>query len=498
MQRVSFRQDKVSRCFSLVSMSLVVLLFMSGMRASAEDKGTITGLQQMGKAFAHIAEKASPAVVGIETEKIITRDKTIRRSPFGDQFFEDDFFDYFFRRRSPRRRLPRERSPKSESRRLTQGSGFIISSSEGYILTNNHVIAGADKITVILGDKRKFKAEVVGTDPESEVAVIKIDAENLTSLELGDSDALEVGEWVVAIGNPFGLTHTVTAGIVSAKSRTVGLTDYDDFIQTDAAINPGNSGGPLLNLEGKAIGINSAIVTRSGGYMGIGLAIPINMARHAYEQLVESGKVVRGWLGVTIEDLTPKKAPFFGLPEDTKGVLIPQVFEDSAAEKGGLKDGDIVVEFEGKPVEDKEAFRNRVAMMKPGTGVKIVVLRDGRRKSLRLKLGERPPMDQLVPGRSNVLKKLGLTVQNLTDDLAQRLGFEDLSGVVVTEVEAGSAASRVGISVGTLIMEVNREPVRNVREFNMALEQVEKGGTILLLVQDQYYRRFVVLTVPEE
>jgi len=493
--RSSSVENRPVSYFLLVWVSLVTVLFATGGAVAAEPSNTISELREIGKAFAKVAEQASPAVVGITTEKKVTQEYSMDRQPFRDPFFEDEFFDYFFRR-SPRRRSPQRRQP--ESRRLAQGSGFIIS-TDGYILTNNHVVEGADEIKVTVGKDKPIKAELIGTDPESEVALVKIDAENLTALELGDSDALEVGEWVLAIGNPFGLSHTVTAGIVSAKGRKgVGLAAYEDFIQTDAAINPGNSGGPLINLDGKVVGINSAIISRSGGYMGIGLAIPINLAKSVYEQLVESGKVVRGWLGVAIEDLTPEKAPFFKLPENAKGVLISQVFEDSAAEKGGLQRDDVVVELDSQPIEDMNTFRNRVAMQRPGTKVKIVVMRDGKRKALTVKLGEKPSDEQITILGSGASQKLGLTVQNLTGDLAERLGFEGLTGVLVTEVDAGSPAAQAGITPGTLIMEVNRKEVKNTREFSKAVEEVGAGGTVLLYIQDQYYRRFVVLTIPHE
>ena len=498
MRISSIEKNRVKSQLLLVAALLAAMFFGTSVESFGGDDNNIGSLREMSKAFAQIAKKASPAVVGITTEKMVTRRYSPHQSPFGEQFFEEDFFENFFRRRSPHQRSPHQEG-KKESRPSGQGSGFIIS-TDGYILTNNHVITGADTIKVKLADvKDPVEAELVGTDPASEVAVIKIEAENLTPVEFGDSDSLEVGEWVLAIGNPFGLSHTVTAGIVSAKGRSVGLADYEDFIQTDAAINPGNSGGPLVNLDGKVIGINSAIITRSGGYMGIGLAIPINMAKNVYEQLVESGKVVRGWLGVGIANITPDVAPFFGLAEDTKGVLINQVFEDSAAEKGGLKEGDVVVEFDGIVVDDVDTFRNRVATFKPETKVKMVVLRNKKRRTLTVTLGERPSGGRMAPaGQPDIVEKLGLTVQNLSDDLAKRLGLEGLSGVIVTEVEPGSPAAREGITAGTLIMEVNRKQVKNTREFNKVIEEAEKGVPILLYIQDQYYRRFVAISVPED
>ena len=424
--------------------SMIVVLFLATAPVFAEDRSDIDILRKMGKAFASIAEKASPAVVGLRSERSVTQ-----QSPFDEPFdpFGDDFFEYFFRRQMPRQHQPR--------RQLAQGSGFIIS-ADGYILTNNHLVGESEKITVTLNDGREFEAKVIGTDPDSDVAVIKIDANNLPYLETADSDKLEVGEWILAIGNPFGLAHTVTAGIVSAKGRSgVGISTYEDFIQTDAAINPGNSGGPLLNLDCKVVGINTAIISRSGGNMGIGFAIPINLAKNVYEQLVESGTVTRGYLGVNIQDLTPELAKSFGL-KDAKGVLIPNVTADSAAEKAGMKQGDIIVELDGVPIEKTKDLLNRVAMLKPGTKVEVVVLREGERKTLTVELGTRPKAEQAAAIRSDILDQLGITVQNLTPETAEHFGYKDETGVIVTNVEQGSLADFGGIVPGTLIVEVNR------------------------------------------
>jgi serine protease Do len=361
------------------------------------------------------------------------------------------------------------------------------------------MVEDADKITVRIGEKTQYKAKIVGTDPDSDIAVIKIDSDKLPYLEFADSDALEVGEWVIAIGNPFGLSHTVTAGIVSAKGRSgMGLLRYEDFIQTDAAINPGNSGGPLLNLDGNVVGINAAIVSSSGGNLGIGLAIPINMAKSVYNQLINKGTVVRGFLGVGIQDLTGNLATSFGLKEPN-GVLVTEVTKDSAAEKAGLKRGDVIVELDGRSVDRTNVLQNKIAMKKPGTAVKIVILRDGNRKELTAELGERSSKEEkLAAGKSQMLEELGITVQNLTDDLAGRLGYEGLSGVIVTAVEEGSLAELSGVSAGTLIVEVDRKPVKNTREFKEAIEQAAKEGTILLLVRDGDYSRFVVITLPQK
>ena len=489
MRTKAFGEPCKSRYLAVWIVALFVILGGSAV-GICEDAGSIDTLRQMGKAFATIAEQASPAVVGLEVEKTVSyQQPSVEGWPFGDPFspFEDDPFEHFFRRRSPQRHQAPKQRPRTD-----KGSGFIIS-IDGYILTNNHLAEDADKIIIKLGDGREFEAKVIGTDPESDVAALKIDAEDLPYLELADSDALEVGEWVLAIGNPFGLSHTVTAGIVSAKGRRVGLTSFDDFIQTDAAINPGNSGGPLLNLDGKVVGINTAIVSRSGGNMGIGLAIPINMAKSIYEQLLESGTVTRGYLGVVIQDLTDDLAESFGL-EGVKGVLLPDVTEGSAAAAAGIKKGDIVVEFEGEAVEDGDDFRNRVAMLKPGTKVEIVVLRDGERKTLKVELGERPKEFGAASGeKSEALEELGISVQNLTDDLAERLGYEGMSGVVVSAVEPSSLAAEKGIQPGMLIQEVNRQQIKNTKDFYEALEKASEGGTILLYINNGQYSQYIVL-----
>jgi serine protease Do len=473
----------------------IFLIFLAPLPILAEDAG-INALRQVSKAFAKIAEEASPAVVGIKAEKTITYEQPMFREwPFGEQFdpFEDDIFDRFFRWYSPRRREPRQRKYQQRA----QGSGFIVS-ADGYILTNNHLVGEADKVLVKVEEDEEVEAKVIGTDPDSDVAVIKIDAKDLTHLKLADSDQLEVGEWVVAIGNPFRLSQTVTAGIVSAKGRSgFRLATFEDYIQTDAAINPGNSGGPLLNLDGKVVGINTFIISQSGGYMGIGFAIPINMAKFVYQRIVEKGEVERGYLGIGYKELTPESAPILGLDEDTKGVVVADVLKDSAAEKAGLKRYDVIIELDGKSVEDGNEFLNRVSMLKPGTKVKIVVLRDGKRKILTAKLERRPSQDKESSEEKEASPNLGFTVTNLTDEYAERLGFEGLSGVIVTSVEAGSKAAEKGIAAGMLIMEVNREPVKNTKEFDGAIKKARKEGRVLLLVNDGRYTSFIVLKLDD-
>lgn len=480
----------------IIFVTIIFVAYLFGGFAFAQDQASISALRQMGKAFASIAEKTSPAVVGIKADKVyIQQYSGMPYWFFEDPFFDDDFFEHFFGR--PRQRKRQQQPQQRKTLRPVQGSGFIIS-EDGYILTNNHLVGEAENVRVQLNDEREFEAKVIGTDPESDVALVKIDQKGLPHLELANSDTLEVGEWVIAIGNPFGLSHTVTAGIVSAKGRSnVGITTYEDFIQTDAAINPGNSGGPLLNLDGKVVGINTAIVSRSGGNMGIGLAIPVNLAKAIYEQLISEGKVVRGYLGIALQDISPELAENFEL-KDSKGVIITEVVEDSAADKAGLKLEDIVVEFNGKRVEDRADLMRRVAMLPPGTKVEMVILRDGKKKDITAELGERPKQEEKIDEAPATVYDLGLKVENLSDELMERLGYKDLEGVVVAEVSRGSVAQREGIEPGMLIMKVNRTAVSNVREFYKEIEKVKKGETVVLLVTDGKYRRFVPLRVPEE
>ncbi len=500
MRVLSFKPGRGASCHLVISTFLVLVLLAGVLPVFAqEDTNSIATLRQMGKAFAQIAEKASPAVVTIRAERTVTQQYyTIPDWPFGDGFspFDDDFFDRFFRDRLRPRRSP---GRQQRSVQTAQASGFIIS-PDGYILTNNHLVGEADKVLVKVAERAETEAKVVGTDVATDVAVVKIDGNNLPYLRLADSDKLQVGEWVVAIGNPFGLSHTVTAGIVSAKGRSIFSSEeleYQDFIQTDAAINRGNSGGPLLNLDGKVVGINTAIIG-PGGNIGIGFAIPINLAKNVQQQLIDTGKVVRGYLGIAMVQLTAELAEGLGLAEDTKGVAVSQVFEDSPAEEAGIKHNDVIVEFEGQPVENGNEFRSRVAMLKPGTKVKLVVLRDSKRKTFTIKLAERPSEGKIVAAKSQTIEKLGLTVQNLTDDLAERLGYEGLTGVVVTQVEPGYQAQRKGIKAGMLIMEVNRETVANTKEFDKAVEKAGKDRSILLLITDGRYARYVILKLPKE
>ncbi|GAB4341375.1 MAG: serine protease HtrA [Desulfobulbaceae bacterium] len=452
--------------------------------AHADEDENIALLDRSAKAFASVVKKAGPAVVHVRVEKSVKGGRL--QNPF--DFFNDPFFERFFG--------PRFQHPRQEPREYKQrgaGSGFIIS-ADGYILTNNHVVEGADKITVRLDDEREFKAEVVGTDPQSDVALIKIDGNKLPALPLGDSDRLEVGEWVIAIGSPFELNQTVTVGVVSAKGRSrIGISDYENFIQTDAAINPGNSGGPLLNIRGEVVGMNTAIFSRSGGYMGIGFAIPVNMIKAIQEQLRKHGKVTRGWLGVVIQDITEELAKSFEL-DTTKGVLISEVSEDSPAAKAGIKQGDVITKLNGSEIKDVTELRNKVALILPGTKVKVELIRDGKKKTVTVTIGEQPE-DFGKPGfmGDNPLARMGLALQDLTPDLAKQFNYEEDQGVLIADVEPDSPAALAGLQAGQLIEEVNKKRVHSMAELRDVMEKSSSPDQVLLRVRAGEYSQYVVL-----
>ena len=457
--------------------------------AAAQDAG-IESLRESGRAFRSVAKQVSPAIAFIQVEKEVSQQS--QRNPFEGTPFGDEFLRRFFGE-------PYQRSPQETPKRRAsgQGSGFLIS-DDGYIMTNNHVVGGADKVTVQLLDGREYDAKIIGTDPPTDVALIKIEAdEKLPYLKLGNSDQLEVGDWVLAFGNPFGLSHTLTAGIVSAKGRSgIGLNDYENFIQTDAAINPGNSGGPLVNLEGEVVGMNTAIFSRSGGYMGIGFAIPINMAERIRSQLIENGSVQRGRIGVYIQDLDKDLAESFGL-DQRSGILIAQVMDDSPAQKAGLKQGDIVLELNGDKVSKVANFRNRVSLTAPGTKIKLLVLRDGDKKTLQVEVGALDDVTNTASAEAtDQLPKLGMTLQKLTPELAEQLGYENAQGVVVTNVDTDSLAARAGIRRGDLIEEVNRSPVSSPDQVKKLITESSKK-TVLLLVRQGEASRYLALKLDE-
>ncbi len=472
---------------------LFMLLALTGfMPAHGLDEG-IESLRESSRAFAAVARQVSPSVVFIQVES--TRN-SVAQSPFFSPF-DDDFFRRFFD--GPFSEPPRQQSPAPQQRTVSQGSGFVFSSRQGllrdktYLLTNNHVVEGADKIRVTFLDGREFEAEITGTDPESDVAVIEVKAGDLPSLVLGDSSNIEVGEWVVAIGNPFGLSHTLTVGVVSAKGRTsLGISDYEDFIQTDAAINPGNSGGPLVNLDGEVIGINSAIFSRSGGYMGVGFAIPSNLAKGIAEQLIDTGEVIRGYLGIVIQPLTADLAESFAV-EPGQGILIAQVSEDSPAQQAGLQSGDIIVAYQGTPVTDVGAFRNRVSLTAPGSREQLSIIRDGRRQDVSLVIGTLNDQQMVAQDTPQSSAELGLSVQTLTPQLAEQFNTQPGQGVVVTQIVPGSIAALAGIQIGTVILEVNRSPVDSATTFNQLIEESSRDKRALLLLRANEGQRYVVL-----
>ena len=439
--------------------------------------------------FGPVIKKVSPSVVNIYTAKTVK--ESFRVSPF----FDDPFFRDFFGMPFGQQNVPRERREQS------LGSGVIVT-EDGYILTNNHVVDGADEIKVALNDdKTTYTAKVIGTDPQTDIAVIKIEGKNLPAITATDSDNLGVGDVVLAIGNPFGVGQTVTMGIVSAKGRAgMGIVDYEDFIQTDASINPGNSGGALVDAAGRLVGINTAILSRSGGNQGIGFAVPMNLARYVMERLVADGKVTRGYLGVMIQPVTPELAKEFKLPENS-GALIGEVTKDSPAEEAGLKDGDVVVEFSGKKVTDSRHLRLMVSQTPPATKAPLKIIRDGKEQTLTVKLGELPAEGLAkAGGRSGGLRRGtgvdpfdGVTVEDL--DARDRRQFNIPSyvhGALVTDVDPGSTAAAAGLRAGDVIQEINRQPVNGADEAIRLSERI-KGDRVLLRVWSQGGSRFLVL-----
>ncbi len=473
-----------------VGVFLIVLVV--GLAGPVFAQATITPAQvakELSEAFAAAAKAATPAVVSIKIQKVITRQPGAGDA--NDTGGAEDFLRRFFGGALPQR-------PQRYLER-GQGSGFIIS-RDGYILTNNHVVGDVDLMTVTMTDGRTFtNAKVIGTDPDSEVALIKIPGENFPFIRFGDSDRLEVGDWVMAIGTPFTLTSTVTAGIVSATKRTVGIAAYENFIQTDAAINPGNSGGPLIDLTGRAVGINTAILSESGGYMGIGFAIPINMARRIAEQLRSTGRVIRGYIGLYGQDVTPEIAQMLKLPQP-QGVIVAQVEPNSPAGHAALQRGDVILEVNGSPIESYDSFRNAVAAMQPGTTIQLQVWRGGKTSQRSLTLGERPgaraqaqPTPQKPEAPQETRQTLGVEVRNLSPALAQRFGYRPGEGVIVTAVAPGSPAGSVGIRPGDLIVSVNGQTVTSTDQFAKVIRQARQGGKALLLIRREDASQYVVV-----
>jgi len=444
----------------------------------------------LSNAYVAVAAHVKPAVVSVYSEKIIKYQQPDSMFPFGD-----DFFGQFFGQQAPKKKsAPKEYKVPQRG----MGSGMILDRA-GHILTNYHVVKDVDEISVRLPDKREFKAEVVSSDPKTDVAVIRIKGKvpaDLPTVQLGNSDQLQVGELVMAIGAPFGLTQTVTTGIISAMGRSdVGLSDYEDFLQTDAPINPGNSGGPLVNMRGEVIGMNSAIATNSGSSAGIGFAIPSNMINTMLPTLTKGGKISRGLLGVGIQDLDKDLAKQFSMA-DSNGALVTSVVPDSAADKAGIKTGDVITSFNGKEIQSSRELRNRVGGLAPGAKAKIVLMRNGKELSVTATIGEATGEASASAEAQEAPEqeaKLGLSLQPLTPELAQRYGLTEKTGLLIADVDQGSPAAEAGLQEGDLIIEVNRKRVSKVGELQSAVAESRKQGSILLLVKRKTASLFVAL-----
>lgn len=482
------RIASISQVFILVL--LLYISFTPRVFAQANNQNStpiedrpITTLRDLNQAFVDVGNMVKPSVVTVSTESILTQ----QANPFGNE----PFFQFFF---------PPGQGGQSQPQKYLQrglGSGIVVS-SDGYILTNNHVVQGADSIFVNLYDGRMFKATVKGADPKSDIAVIKIQADNLTPIKIGNSDSLHAGDIVMAVGSPMSrsLAYTLTQGIVSATGRAnVGLADYEDYIQTDAAINPGNSGGPLVNLNGELVGVNSAIASQSGGFQGIGFAVPSNMATRVMEELIATGKVVRGWLGVYIQDVNQEIAKAMNL-KATSGALVGDVVQNSPAEKAGLKSGDVITQFGGRNVEDASQLRNEVAELKPGSQVDFTVVRDGKKVDLRVKLGELPSEATPVSTSKNIDQLLGFKVSNLTASVRNQYNIgSNEKGVVISSIDQASAAGRAGLQVGDLIRAVDRQEVTSTDDFYKILANAKTGDTILLTLSRKGNSFFVAFTL---
>lgn len=447
---------------------------------STPDTG-VNLLEQTSLAFTHIADKAMPATVFIKTQ--------ISQKPsgsFGMQ--EEDLFRRFF---GPNFQIP-DNQPQTAG-----GSGFLVS-ADGYIVTNHHVIKDASEITVILNDDREYSAVVKGVDPRTDLALVKIEEKNLSHLLFGDSDKLRVGEWVAATGNPFGMEATLTVGVVSAKGRQdIGIASYEDFIQTDAAINPGNSGGPLLNLQGEVIGVNTAILSRSGGYMGIGLSIPSKMAKHVIDQLMANGGVKRAYLGVILQPIDKDLSTALNLDKQ-EGILISEVVKDSPASKAGLENGDIITQYNDKPVKNVAKFRNEIAMLSPGTKINLQILRNSKKKTISATLGDQSDSEIIS---TEMIQKIGLQIENLSPEMATKLGYaSDTEGVLISNVKPGSPAAKAGIRpsfviTGMAFSQSSQKRVKNITDLEEALKDLGDKKHIILIVRHHNYQRYYTVNI---
>jgi serine protease Do len=451
------------------------------------DERPVTRDVKLGTSFSPVVKKVAPSVVKVTTSTKV-KQASMQDFPGFDNPFFRRFFGEEFEQRAPRRQ-------QSMPRQIGQGSGVIVT-KDGYILTNNHVVDEADEVKVALLDGREFTGKVVGKDPKTDVAVLKVDAKDLPFIEMADSDKIEVGDIVLAVGNPFGIGQTVTMGMISATGRaTLGL-DYEDFIQTDAAINPGNSGGALVDTDGRLIGINTAILSRSGGNQGIGFAIPTSLARGVMESLVADGKVTRGYLGVMIQDVTPSLAKQFDL-KDQKGALIGDVVPKGPAEKAGLKSGDVVLEFNGKPVQDSRHLKLQVARVKPSESVPVKILRNGSTKTIQITVNELPGSEKLAKADTKnsddgeALK--GVAVADLDAQARRQFNIpNNVQGAVVTDVDENAPAREAGLKPGDVILEINRHPVKGAEDA-VKLTENPKDKTTLLRIWSNGGSRYVVV-----
>jgi len=440
------------------------------------------------KSLSPLVKQLSPSVVNISTTSVSKAGSQSFESPFGERGDDpfDDFFKKFFGDSSQR-----------EFKRKGLGSGFIFS-EDGYIITNNHVVERATDIKVILHNGDSYAAKIIGTDPKSDLALLKIEPKSkLPAVIFGNSDRLEIGDWVLAIGNPFGLGHTVTAGIISAKGRSLGLGSYDDFLQTDAAINPGNSGGPLFNFKGEVIGVNSAIIA---GGQGIGFAIPINMTKNVVSQLRNGGKVVRGWIGVSVQRVTPEIAESLDLGDES-GALVADVIAGGPADKAGVKRGDIIIEVNRNKIDEMPELPKIVASYAPGTKTKLKVIRNGKEKVLNIKLEELPSQvaqNSRKSPENEVEHNLGLIVQEITPDVKRKLQLEYSSGVVITDIRGNSLASEAGLLKGDVILEINKAQIANLNNYRKAVDSVNEGQNFLFLVKRGSNTIYVALKAEAE
>jgi len=478
--------------------TILFSLFLFGSLSVLAEDGGIESLRQTSKAFASVSRSVSPSVAFIQVEAKPTSTMA-ENSPYGNGSpFGDDFLRRFFGNQFPND--PHHQPRREEQKVIGQGSGFVFASEKGipsdksYILTNNHVVENAETIRVKFPNGKEYEAKVKGRDPKSDVAVIEINEGKLPALHMADSSKLEVGEWVVAIGNPFGLSNTLTVGVVSAKGRTsLGIEDYEDFIQTDAAINPGNSGGPLVNLDGEVVGMNTAILSNGGGgYMGVGFAIPINMVKVIANQLIAQGEVTRGYMGIVIQDLTEDLADSFGIKE-RQGILVAQVSEDSPGFRAGLRQGDVIIAYDGEQVSEVGTLRSRISLTPPGSKKQLTIIRNGKHQDITAVIGKLTEEKVAGNGASEKEGDLGLTVQTLTSELAEQFRTEAGDGVVVTAVEPDSLAAQAGLRPGAVILQVNHKTVRSASDFRQVISQSRQEKRLLLLVRLGEAQQFVVL-----